>query len=141
MPDSNNYSHPTPISTPETEEFWSSAREGRFLVPKCNDCGQYHWYPRRVCPHCMSHSVDWLVSPGTGRVYSYTVMRHAKQPFVLAYVTLDEGPTMLTHLIGKDLDQWEINAKVQVQFAATDGEYPVPVFGPATSVATMEVTA
>jgi len=124
------YPYPAPIPTPETEPFWHAAREGRFLVPRCKDCGRHHWYPRRVCPHCMSSHVEWLASPGTGRVYSYTIMRHGKPPFVLAYVALDEGPSVLTHLVDKDFDAWAIGDGVRVRFAATDGEYPVPVFGP-----------
>ena len=123
--------YPSPVSNPETEEFWHAARDGQLLLPRCHGCGKHHWYPRRVCPFCMSDRVEWLPSSGNAEVYSYTVMRLAQPPFVLAYVTLDEGPSMLTHLVGKHTDAWQIGDRVRVEFALTDGDYPVPVFAPA----------
>ncbi|WP_028602420.1 Zn-ribbon domain-containing OB-fold protein [Ottowia thiooxydans] len=130
MSEPTKYLAPSPIPTPETESFWTTAREGVFLVPRCRTCERAHWYPRAICPHCMGSDVTLEPSTGLAKVYSYTVTRHASHPFVLAYVTLSEGPSMLTHLVGKDPDAWSIGDEVQVQFQATDGDYPIPVFAP-----------
>ena len=56
---------PAPGLTPETEAFVAAAREGRFLLPHCDDCGRTHWYPRAVCPHCWSTRLTWR--PASGR--------------------------------------------------------------------------
>lgn len=89
----------------------------------------------------MGSDVNLEPSTGLARVYSYTVTRHANQPFVLAYVTLAEGPSMLTHLVGKDSEAWRIGDQVQVQFQATDGDYPIPVFAPHVQSASQELSA
>ena len=123
-----DYVPASPIPSPETQAFWDAAREGRFQVPFCQSCGKAHWYPRHICPHCTSTQVALRASEGVGTVYSFSIMRHGKQPFVLAYVTLNEGPTMLTHLVGQSPDDWRIGERVRVQFLPSDGEYPVPVF-------------
>lgn len=123
---------PCPIPTPETQHFWDAARQGQFLVPRCHDCGRTHWYPRAICPFCWSAAIAWNPSPGHGTVYSFTVVRHSTgtQPVVLAFVTLAEGPSMLTHLVGRAPGDWSIGDAVQVRLEPSDGDYPVPVFGP-----------
>ena len=39
---------------PEHKEYWDAAAEGTLLVKQCDSCGEYHYYPRVLCPHCMS---------------------------------------------------------------------------------------
>jgi uncharacterized OB-fold protein len=53
-------------------------------------------------------------------------------PFAIAYVTLDEGITMLTNMSdGTDLDGLSIGQKVKVAFKAAEDGSAVPVFSPA----------
>jgi hypothetical protein len=47
-------------------------------------------------------------------------------PFTLAYVTLEEGPTMLTNLVGAG--PYRIGMPVQVRFVPSEDGTPVPVF-------------
>ena len=119
--------HPAPIPSPDTLPFWEATKTGRFLVRRCGSCEEVHWYPRPRCPYC-GGDTDWVDGTGRGQVYSFTIVPHAETPFVLAYVTLEEGPSMLTHLVGRPADQWAIGDRVQVCFERTDGEYALPVF-------------
>ena len=41
---------------------------------------------------------------GRGTIYSYSVMRRVPVPYAIAYVTLDEGVTMMTNIVDCDLD-------------------------------------
>ncbi|OZI34823.1 hypothetical protein CAL29_15260 [Bordetella genomosp. 10] len=123
--------HPAPIPSPDTLPFWQAAAEGRFLLRRCAACAQAHWYPRPRCPLCGGDAA-WTEGSGRGRVYSFTTVAHAEAPFVLAFVTLAEGPSMLTHLVNPPADGWAIGDAVRVTFAATDGSYPLPVFEPDT---------
>ncbi len=67
---------------------------------------------------------------GTGTIYSYSIAR-GKEPFCVAYVQLDEGPTMLTNIVDTDLDALECGQKVRVVFVASEnGGAPVPMFTP-----------
>ncbi|HEY2534295.1 MAG TPA: OB-fold domain-containing protein [Xanthobacteraceae bacterium] len=122
---------PSPIVTAETEAFWNAAREGRFVVPTCNTCGKAHWYPRAICPFCASNDLKWRPGSGRGVIYSFSVMRRAKEPYAIAYVTLAEGPTMMTNIVDCDFDALRIGQPVAVLFQETENGPPVPMFKPA----------
>jgi len=120
---------PSPGIGPDNEAFVAAAKEGRFVLRHCDDCGQTHWYPRAVCPHCWSSKTQWKPASGRGTVYSWSTMQRVDPPYTLAYVTLAEGPTMLTNLIGGG--PYRIGLPVQVLFQPSDDGTPVPVFAPA----------
>ncbi|HTV37823.1 MAG TPA: OB-fold domain-containing protein [Xanthobacteraceae bacterium] len=122
---------PSPIVNVETQPFWNAARERRFVVPTCSACGRAHWYPRAVCPFCGSGDVQWRDASGKGAIYTFSVMRRAKEPYAIAYVTLAEGPTMLTNIVDCDFDALAIGQPVSVVFADTENGPPVPMFRPA----------
>ena len=122
---------PAPPSNPETAAFWDGAAQGKLLIKKCRACGQSHYYPRALCPHCLSDATEWQTTAGTGTLYSYSVMRRAEVPYAIAYVTLDEGPTMMTNLVGCDFDRLAIGQRMKVVFTPTEGGPPVPTFTPA----------
>ena len=117
-----------PIPTEESKPFWQAANEGKFLIKRCVDCQKAHWYPRAVCPLCFSSNTEWQHSAGTGVVYSYTIMRHGPQPFVLAFITLDEGPTLISNIIDCDPEKITIGAAVRITFVQSSGEFKVPMF-------------
>ncbi|HKZ03872.1 MAG TPA: OB-fold domain-containing protein [Methylomirabilota bacterium] len=122
---------PAPEPNPETKPFWDAAAQGRLLLKKCLACNQLHYYPRTICPFCGSDRTDWQAAAGTGSVYSWSVMRRAETPYCIAYVTLDEGVTMMTNIVGCDLNAIRIGQKVRVVFTPTEGGPPVPTFTPA----------
>ena len=55
-------------------------------------------------------------------------MRHGPEPFVLAFITLKEGPTMLSNIVNCDPNQVEIAMPVKVKFVQSTGEFKVPMF-------------
>ena len=67
-----------------------------------------HHYPRAICPFCFSDKTEWSEASGKGTIYTYSVMRRAPVPYAIAYVTLDEGPTMMTNIVDCDLDKLEV---------------------------------
>ena len=117
-----------PQPTAETEVFWNGTKHGKLLVRSCQACGKAHWYPRNHCPLCSSRDLEWIEASGDGEVYSYSVMRLADPPYVMAYVTLAEGPTMMTNLVDCDPDQIRIGDKVHVRFIETPGGAHLPLF-------------
>jgi uncharacterized OB-fold protein len=118
-----------PQPNPETQAFWDAAADGRLLLKKCRACGELHWYPRALCPFCFGET-DWVAASGKGAIYSYSVMRRASVPYAIAYVTLDEGVTMMTNIVDCDLDAIRIGQPVRVVFRPSDGGPPVPMFAP-----------
>ena len=123
--------YPAPEPNPETKRFWEAAAQGQLLLKKCGDCGEVHYYPRALCPFCGSDRTDWQPASGRGTVYSWSVMRRAETPYAIAYVTLDEGVTMMTNIVDCDLDGIRIGQPVRVVFKPTAGGPPLPAFTPA----------
>jgi uncharacterized OB-fold protein len=122
---------PAPQPNPETAAFWEGAAHGRLLLKKCLACSQLHYYPRALCPFCGSDRTEWQAASGLGSIYSWSVMRRAEVPYAIAYVTLEEGITMMTNIVDCDLDGIRIGQRVRVVFKPTDGGPPVPAFTPA----------
>ena len=123
---------PAPTIEPGCEHFWETAKAGKLLVKACQSCGKTHWYPRTLCPFCMGET-DWKESTGRGKIYSFSVMQRGNpNPYCIAYVTLDEGVTMMTQIVDCDLDEVKIGQEVELVFKPTDGEDtpPVPMFKP-----------
>ena len=122
---------PAPPASPESAAFYAAAGEGRFLLPRCTACCRVHWYPRAMCPFCYE-PVEWIDAAGTGVIYSYSVMRRPEPARTIAYVTLAEGPTMLTSLVDCDFDTLQIGQPVRLSWQPTeDSGPPVPCFTPA----------
>jgi len=116
---------PPPDQTPETRDFWGATAAGRLVLAYCDACGTVIWYPKTYCPECGGLSVTWKDASGRGTVYSFSVVHRAPGvfgdavPFVIAYVELDEGPRVLTNIVGCDPDQVGIGQAVRVVFCDT----------------------
>jgi uncharacterized protein len=122
---------PAPTVSSENQAFFEAARAGRFTVPTCAACGKAHWYPRATCPFCGGAKIEWRAASGNGTIYTFSVMRRAKEPYAIAYVTLAEGPTMMSNIVDCDFDKLAIGQPVSVVLKDTEGGPPVPMFKPA----------
>ena len=74
---------------------------------------------------------------GNGVVDSFTVVHRGlpgyAAPYVVARVRLDEGPLLLTNLVGNEVDGWVCDAPVRVVWhALSDGRH-LPLFAPASA--------
>jgi uncharacterized OB-fold protein len=129
MAESEKREIPAPAVNPENEHYFEAARQGVLLVGKCNDCNEYHFYPRVVCPHCFSGKVEWVAAKGSGVVYTYSTMhRGVPVPYTIAYVTLDEGVSMMTNIVDCDTDKLNIGDNVKLVFKPAEDGTPVPMF-------------
>ena len=129
---------PLPRPYQDTAEYWAAAREHRFVLQRCNSCGEHQFYPRGVCSHCLSSELEWREASGNGTVYSYSVNHRAPHPgfaddlpFVLAIVELEEGPHMMTNIVVSDPDRVTIGMAVTVTFADVTDQVTLPKFTPA----------
>jgi uncharacterized protein len=120
-----------PVPTPENQAFFDAAARGELLIKRCLACGEVHHLPRTICPHCFSDRTEWVAAKGTGTIYTFSVSRRVlPTPYAIAYVTLDEGISMMTNIVDCDLDALEIGQAVRVVFKPSDGGPPVPMFTP-----------
>jgi uncharacterized OB-fold protein len=130
--------HPAPVADWETRAYWEGAARGELVLQRCGACGAVQHRPRALCVSCFAGEISHFVASGRGRVHTFTVTRQNQAPgfakacpYVLAYVELEEGPRLLTNVVGCDPAEVRTGMPVVVEFAATDGEFPVPVFRPA----------
>lgn len=123
--------YPAPQGNPETKHFWDAASEGKLLIKRCNGCGEAHYFPRALCPYCFSDHTVWEESSGEGEIYAVSLMRKsATGPYAIGYVTLKEGPSVLTNFVDCDPTSLKIGQKVRVVFKPSDGGPPLPFFTP-----------
>jgi acetyl-CoA acetyltransferase/uncharacterized OB-fold protein len=124
-----------PVPTPETGPFWAGTLAGELRVQRCGRCGRHYFYPRPFCRYCQSADVTWQVVSGGGRLVSYVINYRPlppadpAEPQVIALVELDEGPRMLTNIVGvpPEPGQLPLDARVQVEFQPR-GDQALPVF-------------
>jgi uncharacterized OB-fold protein len=122
---------PAPPVNAENKPYFDAAAEGKLLIKRCATCGEVHFYPRAICPYCFSDRTEWREASGKGTIYSYSVMRRGVPiPYAIAYVTLEEGVTMLTNIVDCDFDAIRIGQKVKAVFKPTDGGAAIPMFTP-----------
>jgi uncharacterized OB-fold protein len=121
--------YPTPAVNPETHPFIAAAAENKFLLRRCTTCGEPHWYPRSVCPFCFGKTA-WEVASGEATIYSYSVTTLSGVAYAIAYVTLAEGPTMLTNLVDCDFGALSIGQPVMLAFRASQSGSFIPCFRP-----------
>lgn len=130
-----SYSTPIPRHGVHTKPFWEGTKDGKLMLPRCQDCSRVHWYPRHICPSCHSTNLEWIQGSGAGRIHTYAVQHMVfgpwseQAPFVTAYIDLNEGDRMLTVLRGVDPNKPEeiqIGAKVMVEFEQADEDTFVP---------------
>jgi uncharacterized OB-fold protein len=126
-----------PDVSQEDAPFWEAAAEDRLVLPKCRGCATVIWYPRGFCPQCHTSSgVEWVAATGRGTVYSFTVSHRGMgpwkdhAPYVIAYVELEEGPRVLTNIVGADPGAVRIGDPVQAVFQPA-GDTKVLRFRPA----------
>lgn len=117
-----------PLPFPETTPYWEAAAQGRLLLKYCVACAAYHFYPRTLCPFCFSDKTEWREAAGIGTIYSFSVMRRADVPYAIAYITLAEGPTMMSNIVDCDLDAIRIGGRVRLVFKSAENGQRVPMF-------------
>ncbi len=120
----------------DTREFWAATKDQKLTYQQCNDCGTVVFHPRRHCTGCLSGALTWKTASGKGTVYTYSVVRQSyhpffrtKVPYAVAWIDLDEGPRILSNVIGvKDpLKDVKIGQRVQVEWENHEA-LSVPLF-------------
>ena len=129
-----------PPVTDVTEEFWEATKKGELLVQWCGACNAAIFYPREVCPQCLSsESLEWRPSAGKGTVYAYSVQHRPanptmadRVPYTVALVELDEGIRMMSNIIDCAPDDVSVGMPVTVAWEDLSDGRKLPQFSPAT---------
>jgi uncharacterized OB-fold protein len=130
--------HPKPVADWETRGYWEGAGRHELVLQRCRRCGTVQHRPRALCVTCMGGEIEHFVASGRGSVWTFTVTEQNQvppfrdaTPYVLAYVELEEGPRLLTNVVGCAPDDVRIGMPVIAEFRADADGLAVPVFRPA----------
>lgn len=131
-----------PQPTPETAPYWEAANNRELKIQYCNSCSRHFFYPRIACPRCGSADVTWVKASGRARLHTYLINHRPASgfeedaPYAIAVVELEEGPRMMTNIVGvpNTPEELQLDMALEVRFEprGKDGEQLVPVFTPST---------
>ena len=138
MAEGRPYRKPLPRIDEESRGFWEALARHELYFQRCRDCGTKRFYPRAVCPTCLSSATEWVRASGRGSVYSFSVT-HQNQapgfreelPYVLAIVELEEGVRLMTNVVACAPDTVRIGMAVEVVFDDVTPEITLAKFRPA----------
>ncbi len=126
----------------ESRAYWEGCGRGELVLQRCRACGTVQHRPRGLWATCLEGDIEPFVAPGRGTVYTYSVVRQNQMPafapavpYVVSYVELEEGPQLLTNIVGCDPEDVSIGMAVRVEFVPTPNDQGdvlgVPRFVPA----------
>jgi uncharacterized protein len=133
-----------PYADGSSQPFWDAAKENRLVAPKCTNCGRVRIPPAPFCAGCQTREVEWTELPGTGTVYSFTIVRHALGPELTASIpyaggiveldgTQGAGARMVVNIIDCDVETLKIGDRVEVVFEHINDQMSIPRFRPMTA--------
>lgn len=117
--------------------FWDALQQGRLSFQRCSACG-HAWLPARSeCPQCLGDAWQREPAQGGATLVSWVVYHQPyhpafaqRLPYTVAVVQLDEGPRMISNIVGADPRQLRIDQRLRLRIEQ-DGELAVPRFTPA----------
>lgn len=134
---SGAYARPLPQPTPESQPFWDGCRRHALELQRCQACQAFWFPPSSRCPRCWASAWDWRPVSGRGEVFTFTVMRRAyhpgfvdQLPYVVAVVQLEEGPRLISNVVGCEPDAVDVGMAVEVFFEDVTAEVTLPKFRP-----------
>ena len=102
-------------------------------------CHRFRFPPTRFCPYCRSKALEYVVLPGTGTLYTFTVVRHALRPdqveaipYAPAVVEPDGAPgcRFVSAVVNCEPDDLEIGMPLEVVWHKISPTYVFPFWEP-----------
>jgi hypothetical protein len=128
-----------------TRAFWAGAARGELVLPRCEACGRWVWYPDGACRFCGGASLAWTRASGRGRLFSWSVVHRPfipqladMVPYVTGLVAIEEDPAVRLATLVVDcpaerlrMDMPLIATFRPLRFSGVSGEVVAPLFRPA----------
>lgn len=131
------YMKPLPPLEVWSRPFWDACREQRLIAQRCDVSGEVFFPPAPVSPVTRTEQWSWVELSGLGTVWSWVIMhqRYFKGfaedvPYNIAQVKLDEGPMLITNLVGIANGDITADMRVRVVFEPATDEFTIPKFTP-----------
>ena len=130
---------PLPAPTPETKHFWEGTKAGELRLQRCDSCIHTYFPPRPFCPKCASRKVSVVKAAGKAKLHSYVIHHRPAPgftpPYTIAVVELDEGPRMMTNIVGcaQTPEPLVLDMPLEVTFEKQSDQITLPFFKPASA--------
>lgn len=132
-----DYSKPLPKLNGDNRHFWEGCRAHELRFQQCTACGLVRWPPSFLCPRCHATQTTCCIASGLGTVFTYTVYHtafhpgfSAELPYVVAVVALDEGPHLLTNMVGCRPEEVKCDQRVKIVWDDVTETITLPKFTP-----------
>lgn len=136
-PRSDAMARPIPTPDPDSQTYWNGLREGVLRLQHCLTCGRLNAYHQALCRQCGGTDIELVAAGGHGTVHSFSVVHRAPgpafrqdAPYAVLLVELDEGPRMVSRLVGADPLTVQFGMRVRLECMPVSAEIALPYFTP-----------
>lgn len=101
--------------------MWDTIQKKEWRVQCCKNCSQFQYPPAPICSNCLNMEFDWKPISGKGKILSWCRF-HKKYfddhppPYNNIAVQLEEGPFVISNLVGEEPDNSYIGKTVTVVY-------------------------
>ena len=127
---------PSPLSF--ERPYWEHAKAHRLALQRCSSCGTFRFPASPVCAECDADEYEWTPTGGKGKLLSWVVFHRSyfpsferEVPYNVALVQLDEGPVLVSNIVGTDNTSLRSGMRLAVTFEDVTSEFSIPKFTPA----------
>lgn len=137
------YDKPLPPVDEDILPFWQAVKRHEFVLHRCSNCGAFY-FPASYCNRCdaglaasWAENMEWVKASGRGKILTFVVYHkvynptfRADVPYNFATVALDEGPLIVTDIVGCRNEEITIGMPVEVVFDDVTEDATLPRFKP-----------
>lgn len=128
---------PLPVPDADTFAYWEGLRHGQLLLQHCSNCEHVQLYQQAICRQCGSEHLHHRPASGKATVHSFSVVYRAPgpafkdaTPYAVLLVELEEGPRMISSLVGGDVDTVTFDMPVRLVCEQISADIFLPRFTP-----------
>ena len=137
MPEAH-YQKPLPTVTSLNQPYWDGLKNRELQAAALRrSAARYGIRRHRYARGCWSRNFTWTRLSGRGRVNSWVVFHQSyfrgfdsEIPYNVAEVELDEGPRVLTNLVGVENDEVRVGMPVEIVYDEVTNEITLAKFRP-----------
>lgn len=126
---------PIPAPSELSAPFWSAGLQGSLRLQKCSACDHIRFPLDSICPRCLSSEYEWATLSGRGIVQTFIRFQRAydptwkdRVPYVVALIQLEEGPVMISNVVGEGALAVKVDDSVEVVYELTSPDAALPQF-------------
>ena len=135
--DTAEYRKPLPIRDAENAPYYDALQRHEMRMQRCAN-GHFRYPVNPLCPECLSPQFTWEPVSGRGAVYSFVIVHQmydpglkGELPYNVAIIELEEGPRVVTNIVGCRNEDVRVCMPVRVQYDDVTPEFTLTRFTPA----------